>query len=283
MQVTKEAPAGRLELVWWGRLDERTKKPGELLAMAQELRRLSVDFQLTVIGPDWKDYTVADLTAEVEKKALADHVKVVGARRGEELIRSIDAAHLFVTTSIIEGYQLTLAEAQVRGVPVVMYELPWLVPVQDNEGIVAVRQGDAAGLAREVASFVGDRERYLRYSQASVKAAERMISYDMSSLYQQLLLGELPAEFSPEPTLDDARQILDWTVFYAETSFAESAAEKSRGLAGRRKARRTAATRKASTPAPARKASLARRVARRSIRTFPALEPVLRRVQKALL
>jgi hypothetical protein len=104
----------------------------------------------------------------------------------------------------------------------------------------------------------------------------------MSSLYQQLLLGELPAEFSPEPTLDDARQILDWTVFYAETSFAESTAEKSRGLAGRRKARRTAAARKVSTPAPARKASLVRRVARRSIRTFPALEPVLRRVQKAL-
>jgi hypothetical protein len=41
-------------------------------------------------------------------------------------------------------------------------------------------------------------------------------------------------------------------------------------------------TKRASAPAPARKASLVRRVARRSIRTFPALEPVLRRVQKAL-
>ncbi|WP_020017715.1 glycosyltransferase [Promicromonospora sukumoe] len=275
MNMTKTAPEGRIELVWWGRLDERTKKPGELLAMAQELRRLSVDFELTVIGPDWKDYTVADLAAEVERKSLGEHVKVVGARRGEELIRSIDAAHLFVTTSIIEGYQLTLAEAQVRGVPVVMYELPWLVPVQDNEGIVAVRQGDAVGLAREVAAFAEDRERYLRYSQASVKAAERMTSYDMSSLYQQLVQGTLPAEFSPEPTLDDARQILDWTVFYAETSFAEKA-EKPRG----RKARRTAAASKVSPSS--RKVSLARRVARRSIRTFPALEPVFRRVQRAL-
>ncbi|MEU4365347.1 glycosyltransferase [Promicromonospora sp. NPDC023987] len=278
MELTKEAPAGRIELVWWGRLDERTKKPGELLTMAQELRRLSVDFQLTIIGPDWKDYTVGDLVSAVEKKGLADHVQVVGPRRGAELIRSIDAAHLFVTTSIIEGYQLTLAEAQARGLPVVMYELPWLVPVQDNEGIVAVRQGDAVGLAREVAAFADDRERYLRYSRASVKAAERMTSYDMSSLYQQLLQGALPPEFAPEPTLDDARQILDWTVFYAETSFADSAV-KSRGLAGRRKARATAAAGKV---LPARKVSLARRVARRSIRTFPALGPVLRRVRKAL-
>jgi glycosyltransferase involved in cell wall biosynthesis len=278
MQVTKEAPVGRLELVWWGRLDEHTKKPGELLAMAQELRHLAVDFQLTVIGPGWQDYTVAHLAAEVEKEGLGEHVKVVGPRRGEELIRSIDAAHLFVTTSIIEGYQLTLAEAQARGVPVVMYELPWLVPVQDNEGIVAVRQGDAVGLAREVAAFVGDRERYLRYSQASVKAAERMTSYDMSSLYQQLLLGGLPAEFSPEPTLDDARQILDWVIFYAETSFAEISKEKSHP-AGVRRAGGNAPARKASV----RMTSLARRVARRSIRTFPALEPVLRRVQKALL
>src|SRR5690606_41914277 len=83
------------------------------------------------------------------------------------------------------------------------------------------------------------------------------------SLYQQLLQGGLPAEFSPEPTLDDARQLLDWAVFYAETSFADSAANPR-------------------STAPAKKISLARRVARRSIRTFPALEPVLRRVQKAL-
>ncbi|MFE7506779.1 glycosyltransferase [Promicromonospora sp. NPDC057488] len=263
MEVAKSAPDGRIELVWWGRLDERMKKPVELLVAAQELRRLSVDFQLTVIGPSWQDYTVEDLAAEVEKRGLADHVKVVGPRRGEELIRSIDAAHLFVTTSIIEGYQLTLAEAQIRGVPVVMYELPWLVPVLDNEGIVAVRQGDAVGIAREIAAFAEDGERYLSYSRASVKAAERMTSYDMSSLYQQLVQGALPAEFSPEPTLDDARQLLDWAVFYAETSFADYAANP----------RRTA---------PAKKTSLARRVARRSIRTFPALEPVLRRVQKAL-
>ncbi|HEV6955036.1 MAG TPA: glycosyl transferase family 2, partial [Promicromonospora sp.] len=123
--------------------------------------------------------------------------------------------------------------------------------------------GDAVGLAREVAAFADDSERYERYSQASVKAAERMTSYDMSSLYQQLLQGGLPAEFSPEPTLDDARQLLDWAVFYAETSFADSAANPR-------------------STAPAKKISLARRVARRSIRTFPALEPVLRRVQKAL-
>jgi glycosyltransferase involved in cell wall biosynthesis len=274
MELTKEAPAGRLELVWWGRLDERIKKLGELLIMAQELRQRSVDFQLTVIGPGWQDYTVEDLAAEVAQKGLADHVKVVGARRGEELIRSIDAAHLFVTTSIIEGYQLTLAEAQARGLPVVMYELPWLVPVQDNEGIVAVRQGDAVGLAREVAAFADDRERYLRYSQASVKAAERMTSYDMSSLYQQLLVRGLPAEFSPEPTLDDARQILDWTVFYAETSFAQIAEKPHDRAHGHAPARKASAS--------VRMASLARRVARRSIRTFPALEPVLRRVQKAL-
>ncbi|MFI2490411.1 glycosyltransferase [Promicromonospora kroppenstedtii] len=262
-EVTKEAPEGRIELVWWGRLDERIKKPVELLAVAEELCERSVDFELTVIGPGWQDYTVADLVAEVEKRGLGDHVKVVGPRRGEELIRSIDAAHLFVTTSIIEGYQLTLAEAQIRGLPVVMYELPWLVPVQDNEGIVAVRQGDAAGLAREVAALADDSERYLRCSRASVKAAARMTSYDMSSLYQQLLQGRLPAEFSPEPTPDDARQILDWTVFYAETSFADSAAEPP-------------------GTEPARKTSLVRRVARRSIRTFPALEPVLRQVRKAL-
>jgi glycosyltransferase involved in cell wall biosynthesis len=257
-------PGEPLRLVWWGRLEQRTKQVRQLIAVAVELRRLGVDFRFTIVGPDWTDMTAEDLRALVRKRHLEEYVDVVGPRRGAELIETIDAADLFVTTSIIEGYQLTIAEAQARGLPVVMYELPWLTVVADNDGIVAVPQGDAAALAREVRDIAADPERYRRLAESALAGARRAASYDFADLYGRLVAGDLPSEFSPEPTLADARQLLDWMVFFAERGNATSA---------------TPATVAADAPAP--RPRLLGRVARRVLRTFPALMPIARRVQRA--
>lgn len=214
--VMKSAPTGRIELVWWGRLEQRTKQVFELIEVGVQLRKLSVDFRLTVVGPDWDDVTAKKFNAEARRRHVGDHVVAVGPRHGEQLVEAIDAADAFVSTSIIEGYQLTIAEAQARGLPVFMYELPWLTLIQNNDGIVSVAQANARGLAREIADLIGDPERYERLSKASVEAARRAASFDFAQLYRGVITQTLPAEFSPEPTLDDARQLLGLMVFFAE-------------------------------------------------------------------
>ncbi|MFW7415410.1 glycosyltransferase [Demequina sp. SO4-18] len=255
IDTPRPAPHGKIELVWVGRLDQHTKQVRQLIDVAAELQRLSASFHLSIIGPEWAGLTVEALAAEVDDRGLAGHVSVVGPLRGETLIQAIDAADVFVSTSIIEGYQLTLAEAQARGLPVAMYELPWLTLVQDNHGMVTAAQGDAASLAREIVGLAEDPDRYVRLSEASLSAADRARAYDFSQLYRQLTEGTLPSEFSPEPTLDDARQLLDWTIFFAERSAKRS-----------RKPR----------------ASGQRSLARRLVRAVPGLEPIARRVRRSL-
>lgn len=267
----RTAPEGRLELIWWGRLEQHTKQVLQLVEVADQLRRLAVDFRLTIIGPDWSDLTAAQLTATVKQRGLDQHVAVPGPKRGQELLDAIDAADLFVTTSIIEGYQLTLAEAQARGLPVVMYDLSWLVLVQDNDGVVTVPQGDAVAMASEIVRLGEDAERYARLSAASIESAQRAKSLDFSALYQQLIGGELPAEFSPEPALDDARQIIEWMVFFSEHSRNAESVARSQAVPG------------------GANGSLARRierrlrgVARRVVGAVPALRPAVRRLQRTL-
>lgn len=216
--VQKSAPQDRIELVWWGRLEQRTKQVRELIAVGVELRRLEVDFRLTIIGPDWDDVTAAKLNAEARRHRVSDSVVAVGPLHGARLRTAIDAADAFVSTSIIEGYQLTIAEAQARGLPVLMYDLPWLTLVQGNHGVVSVAQGDARGLARAAADLIDEPQRYATLSQASMDAAERAQDYDFARLYRDIVEGTVPPEFSPEPTLEDARQLLGLMVFYAERS-----------------------------------------------------------------
>jgi glycosyltransferase involved in cell wall biosynthesis len=212
----KPAPVGLIELVWIGRMEQHTKQVQALLSVAAELRKLDVAFRLRVIGPDQKDYTAARFNAAAEKAGLADQVKAIGPLHGKELLAAMDEAHAFVGTSIIEGNPLTITEAQSRGLPVFMYEMPWLVPVRDNGGVVSVPQGDAAALARSIAQVAADPEQYKTLSLGALEAARRVFDFDFATTYRQLISGELPAAYSPEPTLDDAAHLLGLTIFFTE-------------------------------------------------------------------
>ncbi|MBD3942552.1 glycosyltransferase [Microbacterium sp. NEAU-LLC] len=264
--VTKRPPTGRLELVWWGRLEQHTKQVLELIEVGVQLQQLEVDFRLTVIGPDWDDLTAKKFNAESRRRGVGERVIAVGPRHGRDLVTAIDAADAFVTTSIIEGYQLTIAEAQARGLPVFMYELPWLTLVQGNEGIVAVPQGDAASLASEIAHLADDPARFERLSHSSVDAARRALSYDFGALYRGVVTGDLPAEFSPEPTLEDASELLRLLVFFAE-----------RGRGGPRSGGRGGSARSA------RLWEAAAPLGRATLQRFPGLRPLAHKVKTRLL
>lgn len=215
--ITKQPPTGRpVELIWWGRLDEHTKQVHQLLAVATELRRLDLHFKLRIIGPAWRGFTPEKLRMQVRKRGLYEHIEVVGPLHGPKLLEAVDAADLFVSTSIIEGYPLTLLEAQSRGLPIVMYEMPWLLPVQGNEGMVSVPQSDPAALAREIVDISQDPERFARLSQATQEAARRMAAVDFTQLYKNLFEGRLPDEYSPVPDLDRAKEMIDLLIFFLE-------------------------------------------------------------------
>ncbi|MFB4350035.1 glycosyltransferase [Microbacterium sp. CR_7] len=215
----KSAPQGRrLELIWWGRLEEHTKRVTQLVEVAAALQRLGVDFRLRIVGPDWADMTAERLRALAASRGVADRVELTGPRHGSDLLELIDSSDVFVNTSIIEGYPLTLPEAQSRGLPIVMYDLPWLSLIHGNGGVITTPQQDPQALADAVAELAADAPRYEAMSRASVAAATEATSYDFSDLYVRLLRGDLPPEYSPDPTLQDGREVLDLLVFFAERS-----------------------------------------------------------------
>lgn len=278
----RSAPRGRrLELVWWGRLEEHTKKVTELVEVAVALQRLGADFRLRIVGPDWADMSADRLRMLAATRGVAERVEFTGALHGTDLLAVIDSSDVFVNTSLIEGYPLTLPEAQARGLPIVMYDLPWLPLIQRNEGVIVTPQQDAAALAVALADLAGDPSRYEAMSVASLDAAARAASYDVAELYKRLLRGDLASEHSPEPTLEDGRRVLELLVFFAERSTPPPRQTAGRG--------RTSAATSSVRPGP-RPRTLGDRlertltpVARRVIVSAPWLRPAAHTVKRALL
>lgn len=217
----RPAPKGRrVELIWWGRLQQRTKRVSELIDVAEHLKLIGVDFRLRIIGPDWRDMSAARLNVLARDRGLGDRVEAIGELRGADLMAAVDSADLFVNTSIIEGYPLTIPEAQSRGLPVAMYNLPWLALAAANTGIETTKWGDAAALARLISEIFANPARYARMSEGSIFAARRELARDFSAWYVQLITGEIPAEQSPEPTIEDARRLLDLAILFTEQNSA---------------------------------------------------------------
>jgi glycosyltransferase involved in cell wall biosynthesis len=218
---------GRLELAWWGRLDPSTKQVNHLVEVAEELRRRGVDFRLTIIGPDSRSLTAIDVRQNAIARGVDDAIDLLGEHNAEDLLATLKDAHLLVMTSAIEGSPLTIVEAQALGLPVVMYDLPWLTTVRGNAGVITTAPGDRAALAEAIALIAGDAERYAALSRAALDFARAAASVDVGGLLVALLEDELPVEFSPEPTIEDAELLVDWFVRISERNF---------GVGGRGKA-----------------------------------------------
>ncbi|WP_162621897.1 glycosyltransferase [Microbacterium suaedae] len=213
----RSAPDGPIRLVWWGRLQQHTKRVRDLVDVAAALRVRDVEFRLAIIGPDSDDTTADDLHEYAFERGVADAIDIPGIRHGSELMEWLEVSDLCIYTSAIEGYPLSLVEAQAVGLPVIMYELPWLAVVQENDGIVQVPQGDPHALAEQIALLSADSSAYVARSQAALRAGREALAHDFTQLYSQLLADELPPELSPEPTLEDARLLLNLSLRLEES------------------------------------------------------------------
>ncbi|QDE35759.1 glycosyltransferase [Microbacterium foliorum] len=212
-------PLGRVELVWWGRLDGPTKQVLDLVATARELKARGVDFRLRIIGPDSKNLTADSVRRAISGHGVDEHVELLGERTALELATLLADAHALMSTSAIEGSPLTLLEAQAFGLPIVMYDLPWLTTAQHNGGMIRTPPNSPVALADAIRDAFRNTERYQELSNAARDFARTAAAVDVDALTIALLNDTLPALYSPDPTLADSRLLIDWLVRFSEMNY----------------------------------------------------------------
>lgn len=213
----KEAPTDRrLELVWFGRLDERTKRVSELLRVAADLDARGVDFRMRIVGPGWRDLAPQTVNAQAAEMGLADRVQATGPLKGAELVRVIDSSDVLVCTSIIEGYPLTIPEAQSRGLPVAMYDLPWLAVLTTTRASSRSSRVTRRRSRRRSPPSPRPRSAMRRCLAVLWRRPIENADVIMPLFMLQLFEDRLPRMFSPEPSVGDAESLLDLVIHFAE-------------------------------------------------------------------
>lgn len=159
-----------------GRRARGTGRPSRLLSvgalvprkahgvLVDALARLSTqDWTCHIVGPTDRDL---DEAAAIERRiaalGLGDRIVLTGAIGEAALAQEFDAADLYVSASLFEGYGMALAEALARGLPIVATRAGAIPDTVPTAASVLVPPSDAVGLAEAIRSLLDQPDRRRR-------------------------------------------------------------------------------------------------------------------------
>lgn len=170
-------------ILWVGRLDEVQKCPSEAIRIMARVVASAPDATLTLVGPA-DDAVLDELRSLVRELGLEQHVIFAGTQTN--VAPYYENATVYLLTSRFESWCLSLAEAMDAGLPMVMYRLDHLTLAQENEGIIAVDQGDRTAAARAIVALLHDeplREKMGNAAQARLAQVEQ---FDLAAFWDEV-------------------------------------------------------------------------------------------------
>lgn len=133
-------------ILWVGRMDFVYKQCQEPIEIMHEVVRAVPDAKMLMVGGGWTPNAEQSLRDRIKKLGLEKNVELIGYTSNiEEYYRQ--AACLLIT-SASESYGMIIEESRAFGLPLVMYELPYLELLQSGKGYIAVEQMDRQAAAR---------------------------------------------------------------------------------------------------------------------------------------
>ncbi|MGI6169904.1 MAG: glycosyltransferase, partial [Christensenellales bacterium] len=173
------------ELLWVGRIDDKSKNAGEALEILYLVLQRMGDVTLRMCG--YMD--------ESNEKNLREHAKLLNI--GDYVIfegyksdfsEFYPEAGLLLLTSDFKDFDTTLGLSLAHGLPVVSYELPYLSLIKQSEAVVSVPWRDFEAAANAVVNLLQDDEKWRRMSEAAQKEAKSFVmSCDMPSMWKEII------------------------------------------------------------------------------------------------
>lgn len=174
-------------ILWLARLEANIKRPREAVAIMQEVVKTIPDAHLLIVGgvTPWSLKEDQILANMIKKAGLENNVTLCGEQLDvESYYRKAD---VFLMTSTVEGLPNTIYEASAHGLPVVMYDLPYIAYHSYPEnGIVSVPMNDKNSAAREICNILQNQELHKELSRKSRKMAEDISAIDFEQEWKEI-------------------------------------------------------------------------------------------------
>lgn len=170
-------------ILWVARISPE-KRPFDALEILKLVLRAVPDAKLHIVGAAWVEKYEMKFKRAVIQAGLAQNVIMHGFQMNVKPF--YQNAAVFLMTSEFEGYSLTLQESMAAGLPIVMYRLPYLALVRDNQGVISVEQLDIEAAAGAIIELLCDDNKRKLLGKESRKYMDGFAEYDYEGRWRDV-------------------------------------------------------------------------------------------------
>ena len=170
-------------IVWLGRLVD-LKRPLHAIQILELLRHDVNDAKLFMLGDG--DPKVCSLIDDYvrDRPHLREAVHLYGFQK--DVRPYLEAAGAGLVTSKFEGFCHSIVEMKMASLPVVAYEMPYLLTIDEGTGAFQVPQGDIEAAASVLAKLFHNPRECFRQGELARKSYELLSSFDHRKAYERL-------------------------------------------------------------------------------------------------
>ncbi|TCK23596.1 glycosyltransferase involved in cell wall biosynthesis [Ancylobacter aquaticus] len=151
------------------------------------------DWTCHIVGATDRDPDeTARVAARIATHGLGARVRLTGALSPERLAGEFDAADLFVTASLFEGYGMGLTEALAHGLPIVATRAGAIPDTVPAEASLLAEPGDVASLAEALRLLFDEPDRRAVLAQAAWHHGQSLPTWMQTAAVLLAALKEMP-------------------------------------------------------------------------------------------
>ena len=193
-----------------GRLDDNIKQYHEAVKILKYARLKDNQIRLKFVGNFNSEKNKENFVNFIKKQNLELAIDFEKGR--EDISRLYLNSGCLLITSVSEGFSLVLAEAKSFGLPVVLYDLPYLDLVRDKMGVIAVDQGDSQTAANAIVHLFNNKEEWIKFSHDAKSSFTTFSKIDIGRKWLNVVSHDIQADKS-NIDKEELRIILEAIIF----------------------------------------------------------------------
>lgn len=115
---------------------------------------------------------------------------------------------------------MAVSEGRGYGLPVCMYDLPYMELIRDKKGVICVDQGDYKSLANNVVKILKDKSYRKQLGKESRESAEQFANYEITEAWKSLFKS-LSEPLEQEKNTEDEQMMADLLIEQAQLGMKE--------------------------------------------------------------
>ncbi len=161
------------------------KYPLEALQIFKKVHDSCKNTVLDIVG-DGDETLINDMRRYISEKNLSNSVIFHGIKTADEIADFYRSCGCMLFTSKMEGYPMVVLEAKAYGVPMIMYEMPYLSLTKDKLGIITAPVGNIVRMADNLIKYLKDKNLQKQMEEDARKSFNNFLSINQKEIWEKI-------------------------------------------------------------------------------------------------